>query len=136
MNTVEGHIAHTDLPQPSTLSTGTITELVLYHDLSVSTDSAGGRRQDLDDTRTHTQPPLLVCCYIRQPGGESGSSNRAIRTPRDPIDLCIDPLLPRLVQTTARVYIATTGKSNVTLQASAHVTSEDGHDKSSKRRRF
>lgn len=92
-------------------------------------------------TRTHIQthalpPPLLVCCYIRQPGRESGSSNRAIRTPRDPIDLLIDPLLPRLVQTTVRVYTATTGKSNVTLQASAHVTAEDRHDKSSKRGSF
>lgn len=56
---------------------------------------------------------LLVCCYIRQPGGESGSSNRAIRTPRDPIDLLIDPLLPQLVQTTVRVYTATTGEEDI-----------------------
>lgn len=56
---------------------------------------------------------LLVCCYIRQPGRESGSSNRAIRTPRDPIDLLIDPLLPQLVQTTVRVYTATTGEEDM-----------------------
>lgn len=65
-------------------------------------------------TRTHTLPAsLLVCCYIRQPGRESGSSNRAIRTPRDPIDLLIDPLLPQLVQTTVRVYTATTGEEDM-----------------------
>lgn len=80
---------------------------------------------------THCFPP--VCCYIRQPGRESGSSNRAIRTPRDPIDLLIDPLLPRLVQTTVRVYTATTGKSSETLQARAHVTLEDGPGQRGKR---
>ncbi len=42
-------------------SVGTITELVvLYHDQSVSTDSAGGCRQDLDDTRTHAQTHTLL----------------------------------------------------------------------------
>lgn len=82
--------------------------------------------------QTHTLLPPLVCCYIRQPGRESGSSNRAIRTPRDPIDLLIDPLPPLLVQTTARVYTATTGKSGETLQARAHVTPEEGHGKSGK----
>lgn len=123
-------------PQPSAPSMGTITELVvLYHDLSVSTDSVGGCRQDLDDThiQTHTLLPPLVYCYIRQLGRESGSSNRAIRTPRDPIDLLIDPLLPLLVQTTARVYTATTGKCSGTLQARAHVTPKDGRGKSGKR---
>lgn len=65
-------------------------------------------------TRTHTlTASLLVWCYIRQPGRESGSSNRAIRTPRDPIDLLIDPLLPQLVQTTVRVYTATTGEEDM-----------------------
>lgn len=68
-----------------------------------------------------------MCCSIRQPGRESGSSNGAIRSPRDPIDLFIDPLLPQLVQTTARVYTATTGKSSEMLQARAHATAEDGH---------
>lgn len=80
--------------------------------------------------QTHT-PTTPVCCYIRQPGRESGSSTRAIRTPRDPINLLIDPLLPRLVQTTERVYTDTTGKIREILQqARAHVTPEDGHGKS------
>lgn len=110
--------------KPSAPPMGTITELVvLYHVLSVSTDSTGGGRQDLDATYTHTHTytethtsHLPPCCYIGQSGRESGSSNRAIRTLRDPIDLLIDPLLPWLVQTTVRVYTVTPGKSSETLQ--------------------
>lgn len=60
-------------------------------------------------THTHTHRVAHIC-YIRQQGRESGSSNRAIRTPWDPIDLLIDPLLPQLVQTTLKVYTATTEK--------------------------
>lgn len=106
---------------------GTITELVvLYHVLSVSTDSTGGGRQDLDATHTHTYTEthtshLPACCFIGQSGRESGSSNRAIRTLRDPIDLLIDPLLPWLVQTTVRVYTVTPGKSSETLQVKSTV---------------
>ncbi|MEQ2281967.1 hypothetical protein AMECASPLE_035722 [Ameca splendens] len=62
-------------------------------------------------THTHTHAHTLfsppVWCYIRQSGRESGSSNRAIRTPRDPIDLIIDPLLPWPIQTTVWVHTAT-----------------------------
>lgn len=90
---------------------------VLYHDQSGNRDLGGGGDGEGVcvcgvglDTLTAC---LLVCYYIRQPGRESGSSNRAIRTPRDPIDLLIDPLLPQLVQTTVRVYTATTGKQDM-----------------------
>lgn len=52
---VESHGTYTDHPQPSAPSVGTIIEpVVLYHDLNVSTESVGGRRQDLDDTHIHT----------------------------------------------------------------------------------
>lgn len=76
---------------------------------AVSTHSAWGCTKDLEHAHTHTHRVAHIC-YIRQQGRESGSSNRAIRTPWDPIDLLIDPLLPQLVQTTLKVYTATTEK--------------------------
>lgn len=54
---------------------GTITELVvLYHVLSVSTDSTGGSRQDLDVTHTHIQKhTLLTSQHAAISGSQAGS---------------------------------------------------------------
>lgn len=112
-NTAKGQAPHTDHSQPSAPSMGPIIKLVvLYHDLSVSTASAGGRWQGLDDAhvQTHTLLPSKCAAISGSRAGSQGAVTGLLGLPET---LSISSLIPSCLSWSGQlqgVYTATTRK--------------------------